>query len=113
MNLLELLKSKKNKLQELQEKEETKETNDTINDEEVEIVIENHNSLFAGEDEILRIGAKELVKAKRADNYVEGIIVFGVMIRGLKYRRTETTEEGKTKIIFADLDLTNNNSKTL
>lgn len=49
MNLLEYLKAKRNKLKELQEeKVEEQTTENAIDEDNIEIVIENHHSLFAG-----------------------------------------------------------------
>lgn len=111
MNFIEYLKNIKNQLLNIQEpveKDEVKETPQVP-----EIVIENHHSLFTGEEEIITKGAQMMLDEKRVDNLEEGIIVFATLIRGLKYKRTDIDEEGNKKIILADITLEDTPTKSL
>lgn len=82
------------------------EKNQKLNTDNIEIVIENNNNLFEDEENAILIGGLELFKNKNADTLEEGIQVFASIFRGLTYVETKY-EDGKTKIIFKDIEFKN------
>lgn len=115
MSFIDFLKNTKKQLLNLQESVEEEPIVETP--KIPEIVIENHHSIFdneeESEEEIILKGAQITLEEKRVDSLEEGIKVFATIFRGLKYRRTETDENGNTKIIFADVDLEDTPQKSL
>jgi len=95
MNLLKYLKLKKSQLL------ETKNSN-TNSENNISIIIENSNNLFENEEEIIMEGAKTFFESGEVKSIEEGIIVCAVIIRGLKFIKTEKDENGNIKIILKD-----------
>ena len=71
---------------------------------EIEIIIdtEGEKPIFEQEDEQIKIGAKIVLENNRAENMEDAIITFACMFRGLTYKGTEHTEDGRTIITFKD-----------
>jgi len=107
MNLSSYLKKLKHQLlikkKTCNEKTDNNNTNNEDNIDNIEIIIENYNNLFENEHEIIKNGALVLLENGSVDNLEEGIIVFATIIRGLKYKKTQKEENGKTKIVLSDL----------
>ena len=85
-----------------------KELPKTINENEenrinnIEIKIEGEIKLFENEEEIIIQGARELLQQGRAVNMQEAVITFAVMFRGLKYKGTQITDNGKQIIVLGE-----------
>jgi len=107
MNLSSNIKKQKHQLlikkKTCNEKTDNNNTNNEDNIDNIEIIIENYNNLFENEHEIIKNGALVLLENGSVDNLEEGIIVFATIIRGLKYKKTQKEENGKTKIVLSDL----------
>ena len=69
---------------------------------EIKIESESDTPLFENEEESIREGAQSLLENKRVDSLEEGIIFFATVIRGLAYKETKKTEDGKTIIILKE-----------
>ncbi|MBQ3021563.1 MAG: hypothetical protein IJD92_05015 [Bacilli bacterium] len=103
MNLLTYLKKIKHQLLSKKNTSNNKTDSDNINNvDNIELIIENYNNLFENEPEIIKNGALVLLENGNVNNLEEGIIVFATMIRGLKYKKTQKEENGKTRIILRD-----------
>lgn len=114
MNLLSYLKKIKHQLLSKKNTSNNKtDSNNTNNEDNIEIIIENYNNLFENEHEIIKNGALVFLENGNVDNLEEGIIVFATMIRGLKYKKTQKEENGKTRIILSDFQTENILAKKL
>jgi len=109
MSLLNFLKRKKKQLLEMNDK--VKSNVELSNN--IEIIIEDNNNLFENEIELIKQGAINLFENGNVDSIEEGIKIFAVMFRGLKYKRTEKDENGNIKIILKDIKLENSITKKL
>lgn len=109
MSLLNILKKKKKELLEVNDK--VKSSTELSNN--IEIIIEDNNNLFENEVELIKQGAINLLQNGNVDSLEEGIKVFAVMFRGLKYKRTEKDENGNIKIILKDIKLEDSITKKL
>ena len=69
---------------------------------EIRIESENDTPVFENEDIAIKEGAQILLDNKNVDSLEEGIITFATMFRGLKYKETETSEDGKTTIVLRE-----------
>lgn len=69
---------------------------------DIQILSESEIPVFENEEETIRQGAQVFLENERARDLEEAIILFATMIRGLKYKRTEQTEEGNKKVILEE-----------
>jgi len=70
--------------------------------QEIQIQIEGDVGLFKDEKEKIIEGAKQLLEIGRAENMEDAIITVAVMLRGLKFKETKRTEEGKTVVVLME-----------
>ena len=73
----------------------------------IEIHIEGDINLFKDEKKQILILARQLLEAGRESNMEEAIISAAVMVRGLRYLRTETCDGIKTIILRETASLDN------
>jgi len=104
MKILSLLKSRKRILEQKRNQEEEKTKIDNI-----EIIIENDCNLFENEKEIIIENALLLLENGVVKTIEEGVIIFAVMFRGLRHKKVDKDEYGKTIITLLD----ESNKKTL
>lgn len=77
---------------------------DNKNDvENIEVKIEGSLKLFEEEEKQILESAMQLVDMGKANDLVDGIIIIGVICRGLKFKEIKTTFDGKKIIIFNEI----------
>lgn len=72
--------------------------------QEIQIQIEGDVGLFKDEKEKIIEGAKQLLEIGRAENMEDAIITVAVMLRGLKFKETKKTQDGKTVVVLKEID---------
>lgn len=117
INLLDYLKEIKVQLQRSKQNisENPKQDSFSKNTDEdnFEIIIENNHNLYDNEQEIIKKGAHDFLENGNINSFEEGIITFAIMIRGLRYKKTEKDENGHIKIILEDVKLEHLSQKKL
>lgn len=72
------------------------------NTQEIQIQIEGDLGLFKDENEKIIEGAKHLLEIGRAENMEDAIITAAVMLRGLKFKETKRTEDGRIVVVLRE-----------
>lgn len=109
MGLLNILKRKKKQLLEINDRVKT----NTELSNNIKIIIEDNNNLFEDEEELIKQGAINLFENGNVESLEEGIKIFAVMFRGLKYKKTEKDQNGNIRIILKDIKLEDSITKHL
>ena len=85
---------------------ETQKTNTLIHEnktsQEILVQIEGDVGLFKDEKEKIIEGAKQLLEIKKAENMEDAIITAAVMLRGLKFKETKRTEDGRIVVVLRE-----------
>lgn len=82
--------------------EEVTSVNENNNTQQIEIQIEGNIDLFKDEKERIIQGAKQLLAIGKADDMEDAIITAAVMFRGLKFKETKTTDDGKVVVVLRE-----------
>ncbi len=81
--------------------EEQKDTQDTADsDKKVEIHITKSSSMFTNEEEKIMLGAKQLMETGIFKNLEDAIVEVAVNLRGLRFKKIEKTENGKSIVML-------------
>ena len=102
-SILKKLGAKEDNKQEENAETEDSSSNNQEKEDNIQIVIIGKGEMFEDEEEQIKVGAKQLLEIGRAKDMNDAIATIGTMFRGLRYRGTEVTEDGKTVITFEDV----------